>query len=352
MPWSLVFSVFVLIKTHSDWHKFFSIVFMLAIVALCFQVAHILLGRLPATFFGSGFIRVDGSYSIDISTRLAENYIDAPVRALSSPYIVLTAFMGSLVYLSFRRAEFNNRYLFIIILVTLASVFLTATRGWIISISLVFCLYFFFLFPRPQRALGVMVPGMIIMLIVNLLPVLQNQIIGTSNRLLTIEQLAKGDYSAGGTVERYTEYTPQLLKLWKESPILGLAFSEKYWTSQNGHAGHANLLMNVGVMGFMLFVYLWAMLVITPWLIYRRLHIDNNFKKSVLVLILWFLFFMIVHSTSGQQFRYVADFGGGAFGQAIFFVFSEYLLSKAQATDQLIRNNRLQQTQSPYINYK
>ena len=94
--------------------------------------------------------------------------------------------------------------------------------------------------------------------------IITNQLIGVTKRVATVESIAKGDLSAEGTSARYDKYTPRLFQVWKGSPLFGWAFSDTYKENSNGHAGLANLLMQVGIIGYLVFIYFWYSLIFIP----------------------------------------------------------------------------------------
>ncbi len=232
-------------------------------------------------------------------------------------------------YLSSAKKIFSEKYLYLILIIAFFSILLTATRGWIVAYAFALIIYSVFIYKKPTFVLRLVLPLIFISSVIYFSPVIQAQIVGVTNRVSTLGLILKGDMTAGGTVKRISEYTPALLNVFYKSPVLGWGFSDVFWINKNGHAGQANLLMNVGITGFILFIYLWFKLITVPYKINMRLKKLNPYKNGVLVLIIGFLIFFILHNTSGQQFQYIIGSYGSSFSQIIFYGFSDFFLRDA-----------------------
>ena len=153
----------------------------------------------------------------------------------------------------------------------------------------------------------------------------------------TIESVAQGDLSAGGTNAR-NDYSEILVNHWKDSPFLGWGFSDFYKENGNGHAGLANLLFGVGIIGFLVFIYFWYKLFFTPLVKDRMLSMGNPYKGALVVFSLGFLIFFILNATSGQQFGLYMGFGAGIFSQTFFYSYSScFIISGLNAEREIKR---------------
>ena len=91
--------------------------------------------------------------------------------------------------------------------------------------------------------------------IVLTIPKINLQILQVVERTLTMEDLAKGDLTAGGSLSRLTERGPRVMKKFYEQPVLGYGFSEEYYKFLDGHVGNQSLLLNGGIIGFIIISY-------------------------------------------------------------------------------------------------
>jgi hypothetical protein len=329
LPWTLLYSLPRLVHTREEWDKLFALLFPIIIMGLIFQLMQILLGYPVASLVGTNYSPVSGEVSRSLGQFDVSQYDLRVARPISSPYINLICYVGTMFYLSSSKSIFSQRYLSLILLCAFFSILLTATRGWIIAYTIVLIVYSVFIYKKPVFFLRMVLPLLLLGSVVYFSSVIQAQLIGVTNRVATLGLFLKGDMTAGGTVKRINEYTPALLNIFYKSPILGWGFSDVFWINKNGHAGQANLLMNVGIVGFLLFIYFWYKLVTIPYTIHTRLKKSNPYKNSLLVLILGFLIFFILHNSSGQQFQYLIGSYGSSFGQIYFYGLSDFFLRNA-----------------------
>jgi hypothetical protein len=329
LPWSLLYSIPRLINKKEEWDNFFSLLFPFVIIGLVAQIVQLLIGQPVANIFGTNFEPVSGEVSRSLGQFDISQYDVSVARPLSSPYVNLICYIGSMFFLSSSKKVFSEKYLYMILIFAYFSILLTATRGWILAYSFVLIIYSVLINKRSRFFLRLGLPLILIGSIIYFSPIIQSQLIGVTNRMATLGLMVKGDITAGGTVKRINEYTPALLNIFYKSPILGWGFSDVFWSNKNGHAGQANLLMNVGIVGFLLFIYFWFKLITVPYKINARLKRLNPYKNSLLVLIIGFLIFFILHNTSGQQFQYLIGSYGSSFGQIIFYGLSDFCLRNA-----------------------
>lgn len=328
--WSLLYSVPKLLDKYEEWLFFFRMVFIIVFIAFFSQILHLALGYPPSFLLGTDFNSIMGNdnRTIVLSVIGVTNTYDIlAVRPISSSYIVLIGLSGSLFFQQYKINNFSRTYLSFVIFVSFISIFLTATRGWFIAFSFAIFLYLV-LFQRTRRTLLAGFRLLFVITILLSIPFIQRQIVGSFKRISTLETVAQGDLSAGGTSSR-VEYNMQLINLWKEKPVLGWGFSEFYKENGNGHAGLANLLFNVGILGFIVFVYFWFKLFFVPISVNRRISFSNPFKDSLFAFTLTFLIFFIINATSGQQFGIYLSFGGGIYAQIIFYSYSSFFISMA-----------------------
>lgn len=340
--WSLLYSVPKLLDKHEEWLFFFRMVFIIVFIALFSQIMHLALGYPPSFLLGTDFNSIMGNdnKTIVLSVMGVTNSYDIlAARPISSIFIVLIGFSGSIFFQQQKISFFPRTYLSLVIFISIISVFLTATRGWFIAFSFAIILYLVF-FHRTRR---ILVAGFRILIVITILlsiPFIQRQIVGSFKRISTLETVVQGDLSAGGTSSR-VDYNKQLIKLWKEQPLLGWGFSEFYKENGNGHAGLANLLFSIGIVGYIVFVYFWYMLFFVPITVNRRISFSNPFKDSLFAFTLTFLIFFIINATSGQQFGIYLSFGAGIYAQILFYSYSSFFIRMALKKEMQIKTSEL-----------
>jgi len=202
----------------------------------------------------------------------------------------------------------KKSYLYIILGLSILSIFISATRSWIVMFAIILLLYSIFIVKKKARLLFNTSLIMLILFFSYLfIPRFAYSVDNTWRRVSTIEYLIGGDVTAGGTLQRIDKRLPKVLEGFGKNPIFGWGFSatcEKYYDQ---HVGNFNLLMQVGVVGEILFLYFWFMHFNMTFTTNKYLSYNNSFKSSILVLAIGFLGTLILHFTSFQFFGYSVD---------------------------------------------
>lgn len=308
-PLFLIFLLPRMLKNSENFERFFSFIFLISIVSFIAQLFSIITGQSPMAFLG---------FEEATTTVLTEVQ---PWRYFYNVSANLIAFFASLFYLSIRKNVFNRLYLQIVIAMVLGTIFLSATRGWMLGFGLSMILYFLFV----QR---VNFKNMIIFTIISAVliqlalfnPIIRVQARASINRFLTVESVTEGDMTAGGTSSRTTEQSPRVLAVWQERPLFGWGFSDTYYENQNGHVGNENILLHSGVAGGLLML-LYFLYFHYKLLTLRNIRKEvNPFHQSVIVFPVFFIGWFIIHSTSGQHFAFMGSYYL-VFAQAVYFGF-------------------------------
>jgi hypothetical protein len=325
--WTYIYSISILMNDIKEWVLFFRFMFILTFVALGSQILYLILGHPPSYLLGTNFSPMMdyGEKALLQFDTSAINQIE--VRPIGCSYIVLTALIGSMFFLQLKTSPFKRNYLLIVMILCYLSIILTATRGWFIAFSAALIIYMI----RYNLLKSIYKIGAVIVILIPILlkiNVFKLQIEGAFNRLMSIGNVAKGDISAGGSNAR-GEYSEILFNLWRESPIFGYGFTEFYKENGNGHAGHANLLFHVGIVGMFAFIIFWYKLFYLPIRMNNVLNQKNPYKNSLFTFSIFFITLFILHSTSGQQWGFYLNFGMGTFGQIFYYCYSSFFINEA-----------------------
>jgi len=326
IPWSLLFSILVLMPGHEDWHKFFRILFILLIISVATQIFSIFLTRTPAVLLGIDFQPVMNYGPIEYSNSAGD---PTQLRPISSPHVSLISLMGAMFYFLYSGKTFNKTWLFIIIFLASFSILVTATRGWIIAYFLMIVLFMII----GGRILKRFIQFTVLMLVASSIMLLSPRVMGhlksSIKRAETVEKITQGDLTAGGTDSRLEIYSPEVMAKFYESPVIGWGFSDQYARNTNNHVGNQSLLLNVGLIGYLLFIYFWYTICVLPFNIRRFLSEGNPFNKSLLVIPIIFLGYFIIHSSSGQLFQYAVGFQYSGVSQMFFYAFANFYIIAA-----------------------
>jgi hypothetical protein len=249
------------------------------------------------------------------------------IRAISSGFVVFLVLIGAMFYSLQKKQVFNRNYLYIIIAISVISIFFSATRGWEIAIGAMLILFFIIQAKNVKRfAISFFVSAISIFVMYTYIPVINKQINQSIIKLTTIEKITEGDITAGGTLRRIDYRGPKVIKKFNESPVFGFGFSDQYWEYEDGHVGNQNLLLNGGIIGFSLFFLFWISFIVKVFQVYSGLSTLNNYKTSLLIFILGIIGILIIHSTSMQMFTYTIGFTGRGFLITFFFSMAAFFV--------------------------
>jgi len=323
IPLFLFYSVPRLLRSETDYRRFFSFLFPVVITAFFTQVFNIVFGMSPAEYLGVTEI---GRYSEDYS-RGGE-----PLRVFYNTSITLFSFFAALYFITREKNKTDLIYLSFIVMFSFIIAFLSATRGWIIAFSIVLLLYVLFVIKKDRRiSLGILLLAGVLFLTTVKIRAIREQVEGSWKRISTIEAAAGGDFTMKGTNIRTTVRSERVLTKWKENPIFGWGFSDTYFSYGDGHVGNQSILLHSGIIcAFLMFAF------------FARFNIrllvagikNNNryYSKSLLVFVIFFIGLFIIHSTSGQQFAFSGS-PGATIPQSLFFSFGALSLAEARSNN-------------------
>ncbi len=304
LPLLLFYSVPKLIRSDYDYLRVFSLVFPVAIMAFVTQLFDIITGRSFAGFLGAS----DIAYWDVMEGRI--------YRVFYNVNIILVSLFGALYYTLRKVRAFNIIYLYIVILSSLSVAYLSATRGWILGFGVVIAL-FIVVSGRHNipRLSFFLIVGAVLLILGLSNPAVGSQISRSYERFMTVESVAEGDLTAGGTVTRATYQSKDVMDKWKESPVFGWGFSEEFRGYINEHVGNQNILLHSGLLGaglmFVFFAFFHVRLIETG---------VRSRKRELFIFTIFFIGWFIIHSTSGQHFAYY-QMPKNIMAQSLFFSF-------------------------------
>ena len=309
-PLFLLYSIPRLFTRVEQYRDFFLYLFCVAFVALGAQIFTILNAQSPAQYVGA-----EKKAWFAIKVKEGKTY-----RGLYNEGILLISYFGALFFLAYRPGKYFPVWLcFAVIMANFASVFLSATRGWVLSFS--FALIFSLLFVLKmsgKRLLTIGALALVFLFAAQSLPIIGVQIKNVVERLMTIGKLAEGDETAGGSLVRLSVRGPAVMKVWAESPLTGWGFSTKFMDANDFHVGNQNILMHSGIIGYALMHLFFIYFVVK--LFFRSMNQPRGspYKGVLLFFCVFFPAWFLLHSSSQQFFSYYQFVIGGIL-QAVFF---------------------------------
>ncbi len=292
------------------------LLFVTVFILISAQLFDLLIGIPFAAIIGESQLMFSGSIVKPYSKVFDVN--QGVVRTIYGPFILLISLVTALAYLVVDRSIFKRNFLILITIITTISIFISATRGWIIGIIV---LLLGFAIKETKRFSKIIFTAIFIITIIILaLPKINLQINQTIDRVLTLKEIASGDITAGGTLTRLTDRGPRVMSKFYESPILGFGFSADYYEYSDGHVGNQNLLLNSGIIGFIIY-YLFLLFLL------RRYYMEFRKRRNLAAFVFLFglISIIIIHSSSAMIFGYSLQVVP-ALSLGIFFFFSDYFL--------------------------
>lgn len=320
VPLFLLYSLPRLFTRIEQYRDVFLYLFPVAIMALGAQVFTLTQAHSPMQYFG---VAKKAKFAIKVTK-------EKTYRGLYNEMILLITYFGALFFMAFKPGKyFKTNYLFAIILANFASVFLSATRGWVIcfSFSLIFSLIFVMQL-GPKRIFSMLLLVTVFAGGSLFIPVLGIQIQNAVKRLLTLEKLAEGDMSAGGTLIRLNTRGPRVMKKFAEAPITGFGFSTEFMDWNDFHVGNQNILLHSGVIGYALMHFFFLYFMFKLFVRNINLPPEHTYRGTLLLFCIFFPAWFMLHSSSQQFFSYYQTVQGGII-QAVFFCMGALMYEKA-----------------------
>lgn len=306
-PMFLFYSIPRLMTTAEEYLRFFRIVFVIVLFAFAAQLFTLFTGMTPSETVG--ILPLDEEDAKDF-------------RVFFNAGSTLLGLFGAIWCLGRRSIRPSYRtVLYFVVFSAFAMAILSATRGWILSFTLIIVLSLLFTgLVRANRILefGLIIIPMLYLSLSN--PLIRGQVEFARERLGTMEAIGEGDLTAEGTLQRLDVRSRRVMDAWRENPIFGWGLSDKGYEYGDGHVGNQCLLVMSGIVGFLLlngflifFTYKLAM-------VYRMSGKKNADRRGLLVFLFFLAGWFLIHSTSGQQFSYVG-MPGKIIPQTLFFSF-------------------------------
>lgn len=270
------------------------ILYLCTIVLFIWQLYDILFSAKIALLCG-----VENSY-YKLDSSLVEN--NDLIRIYYSPTISFISFVTGLYYILDQKSnEFNKKYLYLVVGVSFFSIFLTATRGYTLQyLFILIC----FSFLAPYKGAKIFsISTLLLTLIILIFPMLLKHIQLALLRFETLPLLFGGDSTAGGTLIRSTVRAPRVWNQYIHSPIWGYGFSTTGNLFYDGHVGNYTLLLEGGVIGALVYIYIIASVLIKTY----KTHSLNYKRKMKLFMNFVVLSIVIAHSSSSIVFTYYLE---------------------------------------------
>jgi hypothetical protein len=298
LPMFLLYALPKLMTDEKQYWEILHYLFPITFTVLFAQVFTIQNGRSPALAWG---VQAEASHLFIVTKDIA-------YRGFFNDGLVLITTLGSFLALGSKEKRFSNTYMYIVIISLFLSIFLSATRGWILGFLLVsVCFLFFVSKIRPAQTLKIAAMSVILLTLLYSIPVVTIQVDNAWNRFMTLQALAGGDITAGGTLVRLEKRSPLVLKRWAESPLTGIGFSNDFFRHGDMHVANQNILLHTGIIGAIALFSFIIFFMVKMFSAYASLPKDHPNRNQLLIFQIFFLGWFLIHSVTSQQFAFYAQ---------------------------------------------
>lgn len=290
--YTLIYSFPILIYDKKEVYKFMAMFLPFAIIELISQLYAIKTG----TYFG----RYLGP--------LGEGGEQVDTRIIAHGYLVLRlAYIFAFVLMESKEKILPKAYSMSIVLIILLSVTISATRSAIITLLLIFISYFIYVAKkRPNIYMQLFIVVIVLVTVLDYSGVIDlNSIIGASyKRLVGAVSISEYSIKAEDSFDyRISVRLPKLIESIKGSIFVGYGLSDTYYEKYDGHLGGVPVgLLQVGVLGFVIYIIFVYRIFKKSLLYARKLPNDNSNKGTIKVFVICFFGYLIINSTVNPIF--------------------------------------------------
>jgi len=289
--YTLVFSFPALIYTKKDIYRFMSMFFPFVILEVMAQLFYIQTGMMFVQLFNpEAFIEI-------------LNSVSGGVRAIPSGFInVRLAFVFAFVLIEVKEKYVPNFYSYLIVILSLISVIVSATRSAIIMFLFILISYFVFVArKRPNIFINFFIFCVVFIMVLDTTEIFDlNTIFGSSyNRFVGAVSVDEGSIKAEDSFDnRISNRFPVLWENINNSIFLGYGFSDKYFFYYDGHLGGVLVgLLQVGVFGFTLYAIFIVNIFRKCFWYLRKIKESNSFHGIIKVITIGFSGYLIINFT-------------------------------------------------------
>ncbi len=228
---------------------------------------------------------------------------------------ILTNIIFSLMMLFTKNKLFSKKYLQSIVVISILSIIISATRQWMFSV--LFGVVYYFIFISKKRLIFFIRGVLFLLLLISMvfsIPPMKRLVTASFGRFETLEIISKeGVQTESSANMRFNVRLPYALNKIAKSPVFGLGFTNEFiltpryikgiqFTSPSGdmHTGNFNLLANIGIVGFLVFIVFWVRVI-------RKMlkgikKSSPKYKMAIQIMLMFYWIFLMVHFISYQFF--------------------------------------------------
>jgi hypothetical protein len=296
------------------------------------------------TFFTAVYYVFTGDYFINLLAPGLKEQSSLGIQAGGFRYnmsgrgehlVLLISYIVSLFFI-FRGVQSlkENRYLLMVAGISYITILSTATRLWFIVFTFIFAAGIMLLQKNLRKISWISVMIIFFVLFYLLVPKINDFTNRSWTRISSVFEINKKNSLAYIQIENKKKYRLKKTMVGiAESPLIGLGDSTRFFEcTGGGDIGNFNLILQVGILGFLLFINLWIRFFILVLKSNRGLSPHNPYRGTILLFNISFIGLLISHFTTHQIFAMIITHGYGIFVMLFIFM-SGYFARDALKTE-------------------
>ncbi len=316
--YTLIISFLFLVRKNHEVRQFTILVFPVVFFILFTQIFYILSGTEFINLFDPGFRGV------------TLNTVTGDLRpVMGGILLVFYCFISALLLLLGRDHKIPKILLYMIVVTSFLTVFLSATRVWFIIFSIVFFGYVIASKKKISSTLGIISILLIITGGIIYSGVVSHDLLVNSSwaRMRQIFDLARGDFFAAQTaMNRIVVQLPVIVNTIKQSPLVGFGFSGITMEHYDDDFGFLNTVLMFGMIGFALFLgFFYRVISLLASPLKRLANAATHRSRLTMMIVVWVSILIGYLST----WDFFTMYFNKVFFMAIIIAMSEYLVIRA-----------------------
>lgn len=212
--------------------------------------------------------------------------------------LIFIVFVFSLIQLQLMRTRYI--YFMFLVIISYAMIIMAASRSWFVIFGIIFGAYLWTTKNKIRNIFYFSFAGVLLLVFFMNNEIITPGIIGAWNRTSTVFDLGQEESLSRQSIEmKATVRLPQQLIYIRENPVTGWGFTDRMADPDTGNFG---LLVQVGFIGFALFLYFWFSYVRSVQRTKKKLTQNNIYRGVLNVLLASFFGLLLSHFTTNQIF--------------------------------------------------
>lgn len=334
MAFTMLFSMPVLLHDKDKMIKFMILIFKLAILIFTVQVVEYITGDKLIYYLGQTYSL--SGFSANESYVDQQDFSGSLIRIAYGVHLLLLAMILSLF--SYGKHFIKSKYLNLLTLAAGYGVFfLSGTRGWVIASTFLIGMWMLFVNRDIKKNSTIIVIFFVTLLMLFMLSSsIRNQLSMSWGRLQTLQSLAEGDKTAGGTLSRLTDRLYNLQEKVEKNLLIGLGYSDEFYENMDMHVANLTIILCGGILGIILWIMHWFTFCSKIFFLNQSLSPHNKYARRMLSFIFGLLTLLIIHSSSVGLFNFVPS-PSFFFPISIFYAASNLFYWEAKKEEEKLR---------------